>query len=91
MSIYMYIYIFFFYKDIFFDFQYHYFCETENILVDHIGILDRVDLTLNILNKDSNVKLNLPHVNKNNSSPKIKLSKRHKEVIERVYARDFEI
>ena len=71
--------------------QFHYFSENENILVDHIGILDRVDLTLNILNKYSNFKLNLPHKNKNNFSRKIKLSKRHKQIIERVYARDFEI
>tara|TARA_A100001035_G_scaffold222264_1_gene182626 strand:- start:859 stop:1578 length:720 start_codon:yes stop_codon:yes gene_type:complete len=71
--------------------QYHYFSETGNILVDHIGILDRVDLTLNILKKYSNIKLDLPHKNKNNFSPKIELSKKHKEIIERVYAKDFEI
>ena len=71
--------------------QHYYFSETGNILVDHIGILDRVDLTLNILNKYSNIKLDLPHKNKNNFSPKIELSKKHKEIIERVYAKDFEI
>ena len=71
--------------------QYHYFSAAENILVDHIGILDRIDLTLNILNKYSDFKLNLPYKNKNNFARKIQLSKRHKEIIKRIYARDFEL
>ena len=71
--------------------QHYYFSEAENFLVDHIGILDRVDLTLNILNKYSQTILNLPYKNRNKFSRKILLSKRHKEIIHRIYARDFEI
>ncbi len=71
--------------------QHHYFSESNNILVDHIGIIDRVDLTLNLLNRYSDNILNLPYKNKNNYSYKIKLSKRHKEIINRVYSQDLEI
>ena len=71
--------------------QHYYFSESNNILVDHIGILDRVDLTINILNKFSDNSLSLPFKNKNNYFHKIKLSKRHKEIVNRVYAKDLEI
>ncbi len=71
--------------------QYHYFSESDNILVDHIGILDRVDLTLNILNKYSVKNFNLPYKNKNIYTHKMQLSKRHKDMIKRIYARDLEI
>ena len=71
--------------------QHNYFSASNDILVDHIGILDNVDLTINILNKYSNNNFTLPLKNKNNYSHKIQLSKRHKEIINRVYAKDFEI
>lgn len=71
--------------------QHYYFSASDNILVDHIGILDRVDLTLAILNKYSDRSFNLPYKNKNNYSHKIQLSKRHKEIIGRVYAKDLDI
>ena len=71
--------------------QHYYFSASDNILVDHIGILDRLDLTLDIMSKYSNKNFNLPYKNKNNYSQKIKLSKRHKEIISKVYAKDLEI
>ena len=71
--------------------QHYYFSASNNILVDHIGILDKVDLTLNILKKYSDKSFNLPHKNKNNYSHKIRLSKRHKEIIGKVYAKDLDI
>ena len=71
--------------------QHYYFSASNDILVDHIGILDNVDLTINILNKYSNNNFSLPFKNKNNYSHKIQLSKRHEEIINRVYAKDFEI
>ena len=71
--------------------QHYYFSESENILVDHVGILDKVDLTIDILNKYSDNYFNLPFKNKNNYFKTIQLSKRHKEIINRIYARDFEL
>ena len=71
--------------------QHYYFSESNNILVNHIGILDRVDLTINILNKFSDNSLSLPFKNKNNYFHEIQLSKRHKEIINRIYAKDLEI
>ena len=71
--------------------QHYYFSESNNIIVDHIGILDKVDLTINILNKYSDKSLSLPYKNKNNYLHKIQLSERHKEIINRIYAKDLEI
>jgi len=71
--------------------QHHYFSESDNILVDHVGIIDRIDLTINLLNKFSDKRFKLPHKNKNFYFSKIPLSKKHKEIINRVYAKDLEI
>mgnify|MGYP001186559593 CR=1 FL=1 len=71
--------------------QHYYFSASDEILVDHIGIIDRLDQTINLLNKYSDKRLNLPHKNKNEYKNKILLSKRHKEIIKKTYAKDFEI
>ncbi len=71
--------------------QHYYFSASDEILVDHVGILDKVNTTLDILSKYSNNILKLPHKNKTIYSYKIKLSKRHKEIIKNIYAKDLEI